>query len=175
MTMFQKLKSYIGLGPKEPTRKSSKPAATIVPAVAPSKSRPGENRAVFVAVTSRMIITPLLFMPVLATLAKYDLFRAAEDPVFIVSHPSSSTYYMIADSSTARSNLDRLLASGPNSRSNHPSSIRRRIRASDQQNDQLVLCCAYAAVDVALYLYRAVVWAAVGDVRMWTRVWKLYQ
>ena len=83
MTMMQKLKSYIGLG--KPAQQSTKPAGQSPTVEVASKSRPGENRAVFVAVTSRMIITPLLFMPLLAALAKYDLFNAAEDPVFIVS------------------------------------------------------------------------------------------
>ena len=46
---------------------------------------PGENKTVFVAVISRMIIVPLLMMPILAVIAKYDLFEAAEDPVFILS------------------------------------------------------------------------------------------
>jgi len=46
---------------------------------------PGENRAVFVAVISRMIITPLILLPGVALLAKYDLFEAAEDPVFILA------------------------------------------------------------------------------------------
>lgn len=32
-----------------------------------------------------MIIVPLLMLPVIAWLATYDLFRAAEDPVFILS------------------------------------------------------------------------------------------
>ncbi|WVQ76735.1 hypothetical protein IAR50_006409 [Cryptococcus sp. DSM 104548] len=49
------------------------------------KAYPGENRAVFVAVVSRMIITPLVMMPFLALMAKYDLFEAAEDPVFVLS------------------------------------------------------------------------------------------
>lgn len=44
----------------------------------------GENRAVFVAVMSRMIVTPLIFLPVIAILARYDWFPAAEDPVFIL-------------------------------------------------------------------------------------------
>lgn len=81
MTVVQKLKSYVGLG--KANQESAKPAGQAPPGPV-SKSRPGENRAVFVAVTSRMIITPVLFMPLLAALAKYDLFNAAEDPVFIV-------------------------------------------------------------------------------------------
>ena len=50
-----------------------------------SDAYPGENKAVFVAVMSRMIIVPLIMMPFLALIAKYDLFEAAEDPVFILS------------------------------------------------------------------------------------------
>nr|XP_019047525.1 endoplasmic reticulum protein [Kwoniella bestiolae CBS 10118]OCF26455.1 endoplasmic reticulum protein [Kwoniella bestiolae CBS 10118] len=50
-----------------------------------SRAYPGENKTVFVAVISRMIIVPLLMLPVLALIAKYDPFEAAEDPVFILS------------------------------------------------------------------------------------------
>jgi hypothetical protein len=32
-----------------------------------------------------MIIVPLLMLPFLAAIAKYDIFEAAEDPVFILS------------------------------------------------------------------------------------------
>ncbi|OCF41572.1 endoplasmic reticulum protein [Kwoniella heveanensis CBS 569] len=49
------------------------------------KGYPGENKTVFVAVISRMIIVPLLMLPILAIIAKYDLFEAAADPVFILS------------------------------------------------------------------------------------------
>ncbi|WVF70146.1 hypothetical protein IAT40_004934 [Kwoniella sp. CBS 6097] len=49
------------------------------------KGYPGENKTVFVAVMSRMIIVPLLMLPFLAIIAKYDLFEAAADPVFILS------------------------------------------------------------------------------------------
>lgn len=50
-----------------------------------SAAYPGENKAVFVAVMSRMVITPLLLLPLIALIARYDLFEAAEDPVFILS------------------------------------------------------------------------------------------
>lgn len=46
---------------------------------------PGENKTVFVAVISRMILVPLLMMPLLALMAKYDFFEAAADPVFVLS------------------------------------------------------------------------------------------
>ncbi|BEI80618.1 hypothetical protein CcaverHIS002_0111470 [Cutaneotrichosporon cavernicola] len=44
----------------------------------------GENRAVFVAVVSRMILVPLLILPVIAYIARTDPFPAAADPVFIL-------------------------------------------------------------------------------------------
>jgi hypothetical protein len=50
-----------------------------------SSAYPGENKTVFVAVISRMIIVPLLMLPILAAIAKWDVFEAAEDPVFILS------------------------------------------------------------------------------------------
>ena len=46
---------------------------------------PGENKTVLVAVISRMILVPLLMMPFLALMAKYDIFEAAADPVFVLS------------------------------------------------------------------------------------------
>lgn len=55
----------------------------------PSRAHPGENRAVFVAVVSRMILVPLILLPPVALIARYDLFEAAEDPVFIV-RPSNN-------------------------------------------------------------------------------------
>jgi hypothetical protein len=46
---------------------------------------PGENRAVFVAVISRMIIVPAILLPAIALLARYDPFEVTEDPVFILA------------------------------------------------------------------------------------------
>ncbi|WVQ83865.1 hypothetical protein IAT38_006009 [Cryptococcus sp. DSM 104549] len=54
-------------------------------ALSGAKPYPRENRTVFVAVISRMVIVPLLMMPVLAVIAKWDLFEAAADPVFVLS------------------------------------------------------------------------------------------
>lgn len=50
-----------------------------------STAYPGENKTVFVAVISRMILTPLVLLPVVALLAKYDPFEAARDPVFVLA------------------------------------------------------------------------------------------
>lgn len=46
---------------------------------------PGENRAVFVAVISRMVIVPAILLPAIALLARYDPFEVTEDPVFILA------------------------------------------------------------------------------------------
>ncbi|RDB27965.1 putative transporter C5D6.04 [Hypsizygus marmoreus] len=47
---------------------------------------PGETRTVVIAVLSRMLITPVLLMPLMAFSAKFDWHRVFEDPVFIVSN-----------------------------------------------------------------------------------------
>ncbi len=67
-----------------------------------SNAHPGENRAVFVAVFSWMILVPALLLPFLAWIAVGDWFEAAEDPVFIVSrrcavplvHPEELTLFL---------------------------------------------------------------------------------
>jgi len=46
---------------------------------------PGENRAVFVAVISRMVIVPAILLPAVALMARYDPFTVTEDPVFILA------------------------------------------------------------------------------------------
>jgi hypothetical protein len=46
---------------------------------------PGENKAVFVAVVSRMIVVPAILLPAVALLARYDPFEVTEDPVFILA------------------------------------------------------------------------------------------
>ena len=52
---------------------------------APRRAYPGENKTVFVAIISRMIVVPLLTLPIIGWLATYHLFEAADDPVFILS------------------------------------------------------------------------------------------
>jgi predicted permease len=50
-----------------------------------STTHPGENRTVFVAVISRMILVPAILLPGVAFIARYDSFEAAEDPVFVLA------------------------------------------------------------------------------------------
>ncbi|KAH9916054.1 auxin efflux carrier [Fomitopsis serialis] len=51
-----------------------------------NQARPGETKTVLVAVLARMVITPILLVPLIAVAAKYDLQRLFQDPVFIVSN-----------------------------------------------------------------------------------------
>ncbi|GLB42199.1 putative membrane transport protein [Lyophyllum shimeji] len=46
----------------------------------------GETKTVVIAVMSRMVITPLLIMPLIALSAKFDWQRVLEDPVFVLSN-----------------------------------------------------------------------------------------
>ncbi|KAH9916052.1 uncharacterized protein B0H18DRAFT_1039466 [Fomitopsis serialis] len=48
--------------------------------------RPGETKTVVVAVLSRMVITPLLLLPLMAVGARFDVQRVFEDPVFVVAN-----------------------------------------------------------------------------------------
>ena len=69
----------------------------------------------FVAVVSRMIIVPLLMLPLLAAIAKWDLFEAAEDPVFIltavvlVSSPPALTLAQITQAASGDA-FERLIS-----------------------------------------------------------------
>ncbi|KAI0821874.1 membrane transport protein-domain-containing protein [Trametes gibbosa] len=48
--------------------------------------RPGETKTVIVAILSRMIITPLLLLPLMVVSTKFDLQEVFDDPVFVVSN-----------------------------------------------------------------------------------------
>ncbi|KAI0683874.1 membrane transport protein-domain-containing protein [Cytidiella melzeri] len=50
------------------------------------KTQPGETKTVAIAVVSRMIITPLLLLPVMALSTRFDLHQVFDDPVFVVSN-----------------------------------------------------------------------------------------
>lgn len=50
-----------------------------------SSTHPGENRTVFVAVISRMVLVPAILLPGVALVARYDSFEAAADPVFVLA------------------------------------------------------------------------------------------
>ncbi|KAJ6570094.1 auxin efflux carrier [Mycena vulgaris] len=62
-------------GKPAPGRRAEKPVA-----------RPGETKTVVIAVVSRMILTPMLLLPLIALCAKFDLHAVFEDPVFVVAN-----------------------------------------------------------------------------------------
>ncbi|CAK5268843.1 unnamed protein product [Mycena citricolor] len=95
-------------------------------------TRPGETRTVIIAVVSRMILTPLLLLPLMALSSKFNLHAVFDDPVFVVANV--------------------LLISSPPAltlaQAHHPSRIRRRVRAPHQPDDLLgLLCCHPASYD----------------------------
>ncbi|KAJ3742685.1 membrane transport protein-domain-containing protein [Lentinula detonsa] len=47
---------------------------------------PGETKTVFIAVLSRMVLTPMVLMPLVTFAAKEDWHSVFEDPVFVVSN-----------------------------------------------------------------------------------------
>ncbi|KAI0360353.1 hypothetical protein OH77DRAFT_675774 [Trametes cingulata] len=53
---------------------------------ASKKSRPGETKTVVVAIASRMIITPLLLLPLMVLSRKLAFQDVFEDPVFVVTN-----------------------------------------------------------------------------------------
>ncbi|KAJ7510486.1 membrane transport protein-domain-containing protein [Mycena galericulata] len=61
---------------KKPTRRAAEA----------SEARPGETKTVVIAVVSRMILTPLLLLPLMALSSKFDLHAVFEDPVFVVAN-----------------------------------------------------------------------------------------
>ncbi|CAL1699027.1 unnamed protein product [Somion occarium] len=50
------------------------------------EGRPGETKTVVIAIMARMVITPLLLLPVMAVGARWDLQKVFEDPIFVVSN-----------------------------------------------------------------------------------------
>lgn len=76
---------------------------------------PGEGRTVLVACLARMVIVPLIFLPLIALLAWYDPFVAAEDPVFIlcavllVSSPPALTLAQITQAASGDA-FERLIS-----------------------------------------------------------------
>ncbi|EKM57652.1 uncharacterized protein PHACADRAFT_170886 [Phanerochaete carnosa HHB-10118-sp] len=65
--------------------KMNKRSPSEGPSSKPEK-RPGETKTVVIAVLSRMIITPLLLLPVLALSTRFNLQKVFDDPVFVVSN-----------------------------------------------------------------------------------------
>jgi len=52
----------------------------------PEPSRPGETKTVIIAVASRMIITPMVLLPLIALSSRFNLQAVFDDPVFVVAN-----------------------------------------------------------------------------------------
>ncbi|KAG9127341.1 hypothetical protein FRC07_014751 [Ceratobasidium sp. 392] len=50
-----------------------------------SSQYPGETKTVLIAVLSRMVITPMVLLPLMAVFTTYDLHELFVDPIFVVS------------------------------------------------------------------------------------------
>jgi hypothetical protein len=106
---------------------------------------PGENKTVFVAVVSRMIIVPLLLLPFIALIARYDLFKAAEDPVFILS-----AVLLVSSVSRVSNRADSAPRLDP--RPDHSGRFGRRVRAAHLKDDFLVIRRVDSAVSASVGL-----------------------
>jgi predicted permease len=78
--------------------------------------RPGETATVVIAVLSRMIITPMLLLPLMALSTKFDLHTIFEDPVFVVanvlliSSPPALTLAQITQQAASGEAFERLIS-----------------------------------------------------------------
>jgi len=63
------------------TKKGS-PSTTIKK----DEKRPGETKTVLIAILSRMIITPIILLPLMALSTKFDVQKIFSDPVFVVAN-----------------------------------------------------------------------------------------
>jgi hypothetical protein len=68
----------------------------------------------------------------------------------IAERPRVLSAYLLGPHATARSDAPHLVTTGFNSSSNHPSGIRRRLRAIDLQDDIVVIRCANPSFDFAI-------------------------
>jgi hypothetical protein len=59
---------------------------TLMGGGAKKEKRPGETTTVAIAVLSRMIITPLLLLPLMAVSSRFDIQAVFADPIFVVSN-----------------------------------------------------------------------------------------
>ncbi|KAG8753467.1 hypothetical protein FRC14_006012 [Serendipita sp. 396] len=65
---------------------TDEPASLAPPVTAKKGDHRGEARTVLVAILSRMIITPLIILPIMALVMTQTTMRLFDDPVFVVSN-----------------------------------------------------------------------------------------
>ena len=106
---------------------------------------PGENRAVFVAVISRMVIVPAILLPAVALMARYDPFTVTEDPVFILAAVLLISSVRISCYHRVMLMIASCFDLGPN----HPSCFWGCIREVDLEDYYLVVCRLDSTVSVS--------------------------
>ncbi|KAF7986364.1 hypothetical protein HWV62_35378 [Athelia sp. TMB] len=78
--------------------------------------RPGETRTVVIAIAARMVLVPLLLMPLMALSTLYDWQAVFEDPVFVVanvlliSSPPALTLAQITQAAASGDAFERLIS-----------------------------------------------------------------
>lgn len=70
----------------KPTGKARKQRPPYLQTEDENKPLPGETKTVIVTLLSRMVLTPLVLMPLVTLAAKEDWHQVFEDPVFVVSN-----------------------------------------------------------------------------------------
>jgi len=79
-------------------------------------SRPGETKTVAIAIVSRMIIVPILLIPLMAVSSCYDWHAVFADPVFVVanvlliSSPPALTLAQITQAAASGEAFERLIS-----------------------------------------------------------------
>lgn len=95
------------------SRASSNSSISIM---AKAEGRPGETKTVVIAILSRMIIVPLLLIPLMALSTWYGWHAVFEDPVFVVanvlliSSPPALTLAQITQAAASSDAFERLLS-----------------------------------------------------------------
>ncbi|KAJ7284539.1 membrane transport protein-domain-containing protein [Mycena rebaudengoi] len=80
------LEEHMQPSPERTLRPMASTAVAGAECAGDKPSRPGETKTVVIAVASRMIITPLLLLPLFALGTKFDLHQIFDDPVFVVAN-----------------------------------------------------------------------------------------
>jgi predicted permease len=135
---------------------------------APAGPFPGETKTVVIAVLSRMILTPLLLLPLMVVCARFDLHAVFDEcvlflstalrvtdmvwnsPVFVVANVllvSSPPALTLAQVSRGSTSLLRNVSLRFASHTDNASSVRRRLRATHQPHDLLGVLRRHTAHD----------------------------
>ncbi|KII87682.1 hypothetical protein PLICRDRAFT_125029 [Plicaturopsis crispa FD-325 SS-3] len=85
-SMVHSVRELFKLRPRDTAARRRMSGDESLMAASAGSGRPGETTTVIIAVVSRMIITPLLLLPLMALSARFDIQAVFEDPVFVVAN-----------------------------------------------------------------------------------------